>query len=981
MRFRSLLVVLVLTSLAATAFGQGVQTATLHGSVRMSDGTPLPGVTVTATSPALMGERVTVTASNGDYIMRGLPPGEYRVTFTMDGMQTIHTNVTAGVGSPVRADAEMWLSVAAEAITVIAESPSVLETTTIGKNTTWEEVQKLPVGRSPVAIAALAGGISGGDREARTPVAGQISISGGMAYDNNIMINGVNVQDPIFGTTNNLFIEDAIQETQVLTSAVSAEYGHFTGGVLNVITRSGGNQFFGSVRGDFSKPDWRDETPFEKGFRGDGVPPAPPIKRSGDLGEVYSLTLGGPIMRDRLWFFGSIRDEENTSQPTLAVTGINVPRVIDNRRWELKLTGNLTASHNLQASYVENPVNANFEIQVAPLEMAAIGVNSARENDGSVINYSGVWTPQLFAEARYSEKHFGFRGLGGTERGIVDSPMRSLGRHQGPAGQAGAGTFNAPYFDATDPEDRDNEQIYGSLSYYLSTPNMGSHDIKGGAERFTVTRTGGNSQSSTDYVFYTPYLTEGGAPVFQNGRLVPRFVPVDESVAGRTTIGWWVATRGAQIDIVTDSFFLQDRWDINPHWTANLGVRYEKVRNDVIGADVVTFDTDTIVPRLALSFDPLANGQYKFDVSYSEYAGRYNPALAAANTPVGRPALLYGYYAGPSGSGRNFAPGFDLSNYVFYYASVPVANIQMDPNLSSPIMEEISVSAGMALPRGGWAKASFIDRNMTNFIDTFITIDLGCTQVIFEGVDAGCFDNILYSNTSEPERKYQALLLQSRYNLTQNWQIEGNYTHELKNHGNYEGEAGQSIPTSTFGVRPEIQSPRNNPTGRLAQHQEHKFRAWTTYTFNFGRAGSLSSGLIYRYDSPLTFSYTTTAAVTPIQRARQPNYRAYPTQTIFFGDRGAGEFNSVSIFDLALNYTLPVLGGRLAPWIKVDVNNLLNSDRLRTFQTPVSADPNSALDADGLRTGFIQGAAWGRPSGAASYVVPREFLLSAGIRF
>jgi hypothetical protein len=522
---RMVLITCALLLITGVALGQGVQTATLIGSVK-SEGAPLPGVTVTASSPNLIGERVTVTSGNGDYVIRGVPPGEYKVTFTMDGMQSVEVSVSAGLGVTTRADANMSLSVAAEMITVTADAPTALETTTVGKNTTYEEVQQLPVGRTPTAIAALAGGVTGGDRESSTPVAGQLSISGGMAYDNSFMVNGVNVQDPIFGQTNNLFIEDAIAETQVLSSGISAEYGGFTGGVLNVITKSGGNDFTGSIRGDFTKPEWRDETPYEKGFRGDGVPTAPPTKRSGDLGEVYSLTLGGPIVRDRLWFFGALRDQEDTLPVTLAGDKHHVPRVTTNTRWEVKLTGNITSNHSLQGSYIENPVDSTHEIQVTPIELAAIGINSTRENDGTAIAYNGVLTSKLFAEARYSEKHFGFRGLGGTSTNIVDSPMRNFG-HSAFAQQAGTGTFNAPYFDATDPEDRDNEQLYGALSYYLSTGSLGSHDIKGGIEEFTVTRTGGNSQSATNYVFYTPYLTNNGVVVYDNnGRLIPRFINI-----------------------------------------------------------------------------------------------------------------------------------------------------------------------------------------------------------------------------------------------------------------------------------------------------------------------------------------------------------------------------------------------------------------------------------------------------------------------
>lgn len=991
---RTLLVCLVLTvALAGTSmvFAQGVQTGTVSGTITSADGTPLPGVTVTVSSPAQIGTRDGVSIENGEYIIRGLTPGEYTVKFNLEGMQAVEKKANVGLGSTTRVDASLRMSGTAETITVTASSPTVLETTTVGANLPAETVRALPMPRTPVSVAALAGSTT-----ERTPVAGQLNISGGMAYDNAFLVNGVNVQDPIFGNANNLFIEESIAETQVLTSGISAEYGHFTGGVVNAITKSGGNRFSGSLRGDFTKPEWRDETPFEDGFRGldyergNGAEKThgAVVERTGAVGEVYSATLGGPIMKDRIWFFAAVRNQEDTSPAALAVSGVNIPRVITNDRREAKLTGNLTSKHTLQASYIENPDERTHEIQVAPLTPDAVGLNSKRENEGTVFNYTGVLTNNLFAEARYSEKTFGFRGLGGTLTDIHDSPFRSSTRFAGNS----AGTFNAPYFDATDPEDRNNKQIYGAMSYFLATSGLGSHDLKGGVERFTVTRTGGNSQTATDYVFYSGYQVVGGSPVFENGRLVPVFNPVTAGRSDDSRVGWWVAERGAKLDVQTDSFYVNDRWDLNAHWTFNLGARYEVTTSDSTGG-IQGIDTKGFAPRLAASFDPLANGTYKFDVTYADYTGRYNPSILGRNTPVGNPALLYGYYTGPAGVGRNFAPGFDLSNYDFSYASVPTGNIFMSDDLSAPNNREWTVSAGMALPRGGSLKATYIDRDLTEVIDDFVTIDQGCTQIVFQGVDAGCFDNVVYKNTGVPERVYQAVQLQGNYSILRNWRIDGNYTHQIKNDGNYEGEGGQSITTSAFGNRPEIQSPRENPLGHLSQYQADKVRLWTTYDLTLGRAGTLTAGLIYKYDSAQSFSYSVGANRSAIMTARNPGYKSVPTMTLFFGDRGEGRYNASSLFDVSLMYGIPVIWG-VEPWIKFDVRNALNDDTLLVYNTTIFADPASSFDADGLRTGYVlrnpaanpnnpddRKRTFGDPVSAASYQIPREYFVSAGIRF
>lgn len=983
-RFFMVCLILAL-ALAGSVFAQGTQTANITGTVLGPDGTPLPGVTVTATSPVMIGERSAVSAETGEFVIRGLTPGNYTVRFNLEGMQTVERTVTAPLGGTARVDATMRLTGTAETITVTASAPTALETVTTGTNITDETVQALPVIRTPVGIAALSGAVvdGGAGGTARTAVAGQLSISGGMAYDNAMLINGVNVQDPIFGTTNNLFIEEAILETQVLTSGISAEYGHFTGGVLNAITKSGGNDFSGSLRGDFTKPEWRDETEFERGFRGINPltgaerPRGTPVERTGPVGEVYSATLGGPIMRDRLWFFAAVRDEERVVPFSSSFSG-NIPQGIDNRRIEGKLTGNITANHSLQASYIENPELRTHEIQVTPLTLDAIGLDSSRVNEGTVLSYNGVLTNNLFAEARWSEKKFGFRGLGGTSRNIVDSPIRNVSTTRFPG--TVLGTYNAPYFDATDPEDRNNEQIFGALSYFLTT-GLGSHDIKGGAERLTVTRTGGNSQTASDYVFYTGYQLEpNGQPSMVNGQLVPSFVPV------QSRIGLWLATRGSELDITTDSLFINDRWDLNPRVSLSLGVRHEMVNSEATG-DVTAVDTTTTVPRLGASFDPLANGRFKFDVTYAHYAGRYNPSIAGRNSPVGNPALLYGYYNGPRGAGRNFAPGFDPANYVFFYASVPTANQFVGEGLSSPVNKEFTVAAGMALPRGGWTKLTFIDRDLTNVIEDFITIDQGFTSVTMRGVTINA-DNVWLRNSNTPVREYQALQLQANYGIMRNWTIEGNYTRQLKNHGNYEGEAGQSFTQSPLGNRPEIQSPRENPYGRLNLYQRDRVRLWTTYDLSLGRAGHLTSGLIWRYDSPQVFSYSATVARTAAQLARNPGYKGVlplgsETQLLFFGERGAGTFGDpTSLFDLSFSYGLPIFRS-IEPWIKFDVRNVLNDDSQTFGTTTITANPAATGGADelGLPTTFNPSATFGTPRNANDYVIPREFFVSAGIRF
>jgi hypothetical protein len=946
---------------APAAHAQGVQTGVLTGTVTSNDGQPLPGVTIAVTSPALIGERTTSTGVNGDFILRGLPPGAYTVRYTLEGMQTVERSSTVPLGGTARSDANLEVEAATETIVVEGEAPSALESTTIGANFDSQTVDALPVNRTPNAIVELAAGVTD-----NTPNVGQVAINGGFAYDNVFMVNGVDITENLFGDFDDLYIEDAIAETQVLTTGVSAEYGRFSGGVVNAITKNGGNQFSGSVRADLTRAEWRDETPFEDGRN---------IEREGDLNKVYQATFGGPVVRDRLWFFlaGQTQDQDNAL--VLAVTGIPFNTVVENDRYQANFTGNITPSHSLQLSYTDaETVQSNVRSSSRVIDEAGL-ITREFPNTGWSVSYNGVLTNSLFAEARYSEKEFGFRNAGGTSTVITDSPFRSQGALPGTSFNR---NYNAPYFDATDPEDRNNEQSYAALSWFLSTESTGSHDLKVGLERFNAIGRGGNSQTATDYVFYTDYVVgAGGLPaVDANGRIIPRFTP------GLSSVGNWLASRGVQFDIVTDSLFINDRWNLNANWSLNAGVRYEKTDTEVTGG-LTTIDSDVIVPRVGASYDVQGNGKYKFDVTYAEYAGRYNQTLVAANTPVGTPSLLYGYYIGPAGQGIDFAPGFDPANYFFYYAAVPTANVFVDKDITTPVTQEISLSAGMELPKGGYLKLTYIDRAVDNVIEDFIDTTTGTTNVVLNGVEAGVFENQVIRNTDALERNYKAVLLQGSYRLADNWTVAGNWTYQLENEGNYEGEAANQpgVPSS-FGNYPELFVERNSPKGRFDDFQEHKVRLWSNYTLELGRAGALDLGVIYRHDSPIAFSYiATNVPFSAIQRARDPGYSGEGnTQTLYFGERGAGEFESANVFDLALQYRIPAFRS-IEPWVKFELRNALNEDSLQTYN--ISVTPNNAgpRDADGLPTEFIRGANFGRADSEANHVVPREYLISAGIRF
>ena len=956
----------------AGLLAQSSVTGTVAGTVS-SQRQPVPGVTVTLTSPALQGERVVTTGSNGDYVAPGLPPGEYVIQFSKTGMSTVTHTATVDLSGTTRMDADLDV-VAIEALTVRADLPTPIATAQLGANFKAADLDRLPVGRTLAAIAVQAPGVViSGLRE------GAIRINGAFAYDNVFLVDGTDIQDNLHGTANNLYIEEAVAETAVLTGGIPAEYGRFTGGVVNAITKSGGNSFSGSFRVDLTNPDWTEKTPFEE---------ERDIPRLDSIDEVYSATLGGPILRDRLWFFAAGRLLETTMAQTLPESGARVNTVTDNPRWEVKLTGNIASNHTLQASYLDNE-EKNLDRPGVPGSTADIrGVDRERTvpNTRWAASYHGVWTPRLFFELKYSEKEFSARGAGGELTGIQDSSFFTL---SSPGRQ-----YNAIHFDASDPEDRNNEDLTGSVSYFLSTGRLGSHGFKLGYERFRTTRIGGNSQSATGYVFVTNYVTTTGAPVGppvldSQGRFIPIFV---NSGPLRTSLQNWLPVRGARIDITTDSFFVQDSWAFNDHLSFNLGLRYEAVTSEATG-DIVAADTDRFTPRLAASYDVRGDAKLKFDATYSQYAGKFSELQFGRNSNVGAPNRLDYLYTGPNGQGVDFAPGFDLANYTLINGNFPTRNVFFADDVKSPIVEEWTVGAGSALGRGGFAKLTYVSREYSDLFEDFVLREFGTTEIVHEGRSFGFFDNVILDNTDDLTREYQAIQVQGRYRITDRWLLDANYTHEIENDGNFVGEAPNNPGASSiFGNQPELYDPeRHYPTGRLPGYQKHRVRVFSSFTLPIRSFGDVSLGLAYSYDSPRTFSFASNrTGFTPEQIARDPGYaRRPPTQSVFFGERGAGEYEDIHSFDLAISLGVRVWRS-VEPFFKLGVTNVTNEEGLASFDTVVvpcttaaqaGCDGQAPVDALGLPTRFVRGPAFGTASSAANYQVPREYRFSAGIRF
>jgi hypothetical protein len=953
----------------------GNLTGTIEGVVKIGGG-PAPGVTVTISSAALQGKRSIATGASGDYIFRQLPPGSatggnaYTITFVLSGMKTVQRTLDVSLGGSTRQDATLEVETAAAAVTVSGASLAEEEDNLAVHGATFkgEDVRNLPIVlRTLSEIASNAPGVT----TRGTSFAGQLSISGAFPWDNRFLLNGVDISDNIEGrATDRLVIEDAIQETRVMTSNISAEYGSFSGGIVNAITKGGGNHYSGSVRVDLSNPDWQAYTPIETQQQ---------TSRPSALSEVYTATLGGKIVEDRLWFFLAGRYTDISQGQTLALTNEPNTQTTTEPRVEAKLTGNINASHTLLVDYTtSNSKQANRALWPTVAEASAT-VSPEIPSNVLVAQYNGVFTPNLIGNLVYSEKKVKLGNFGGTGTDIVsDSPFTS--------NASGSQTFvfyNAPYFDVTDPEERNNRDIAGSLSYYLSAGKLGTHDLKAGVDIFHTVRTGGNSQSPTNYVFYADYKTDangnlvyGPSPLGPH-QLIPLFVP------GQSLAWIFLATRGAKTDIRTDSFYVNDSFRLD-RFSFNIGLRYEKVNGTGPGGATIT-DTHALVPRLGAAWDIKGNGQFQLSGSYAQYAGKYNDAAVGQGTVVGNPNGIYQVYTGPPGEGYGFAPAFDPRNYQTYAVNFPLANVFYPSGVSAPITTEYTLSLGGRITPKLNAAATFVYRNTKNFLEDFINNPTasGKTEIVYEGVDYGAFDNRYFANSDVPRRRYEALLFQAGYTGIQDLFLQANYTYMLKSEGTYEGD-GSCTPAcfaSPYGNYPEV-LPLNrvDPYGNLSGYQKHKLRLLGTYAIR-SKIGTFTPGLIYSYDSGQPYNITSTLPLSAIEIARDPGYASLPaTQVIYYGDRGNSFFPSQQRWDLSFSWEAPITK-TVAPYVRFAITNLFNTAYLVSYDTSVTANTNGPLDSNGLPTTYTKAKTFGTATSSANYQPARTLTIAAGIRF
>lgn len=1015
---KRLAILTLLVGLAASPLFAQIPTGTLSGHV--TDGkNPLPGVTVTVTSPNLQGARVSTTSGNGDYIFAFLPPGDYKVLFELQGFQTIETSVRINAAQTQRVDATMPQAKVAEQVTVTGAYETLQTQGAAATTMAKELIYKLPVAKDINNIALLTAGVV-----ANPGASNAVTIAGAASFENLFMVDGVNIEDNVRGTPTALYIEDAVQETTTSVSSVSAEYGRFSGGVVNMLTKSGGNDFHASYRDTLTNDKWAAKTPKTTAQRLDTII------------NQHEVTLGGFFVKDHLWFFGAFRQRNTELSGQTYYTNQPYTTGAKENRYEGKLTFAINPNHRVIGSYLKvdhsdfgygfNPSGYNF------LDLASV-YERTTPTDLLAFNYTGVLTDNFFVEAQYSEKHFTFQNAGSryTDLGL-GTPIDDYAEF------GFNGFYNSPIFCgvcAAGSEKRDNKEYLGKASWFVSSPGLGSHDIVLGYDQFQDMRTANNYQSGSSWFVYefaqgpvrtdaTHFLLDSRGtpyPVITSGADVLFWAPISELTSGN--------------NFSTNSIFANDKWRLNNNFSFNIGVRYDKNGGNNASGTTTTNDSN-ISPRLGVTYDPSGDSAWQFNASYAKYVAAIANTQADATAAGGQPASLSYVYEGPdintncdpvSKANCLTAPNainaafqwFNgltqaQKNALLVYANIPGLNVSIPNSLKSPNTTEYTIGFSHRLGTKGEVRLDYVNRKYGDFYNQATT---GTTVADQYGT---LYDvSIINNNNSVLKREYNGVHVSAEYRVSDVISLGGNYTWSTLK-GNWNAENGGSGPLNGGTLYyPEYRAyPEYNPNGYLLADQRHRARIYGVWDLYNAKHNRLSVSLLETYASGTPYG-----AVAGIRMSTSyvptgtPNYVSPPLSagsapSYYFTSRDAFRWDNMTRTDLSFNYAfvVPALGTDLQFYLEPRVTNVFNEHAVlggnSTVYTANSSGHGLAAfnpfttapvecqtfntahticqdkDASGKATAnWMTGPLFGQGTAPGSYQAPRTFVVSLGVRF
>jgi outer membrane receptor protein involved in Fe transport len=964
---------------------QGTQTCSITGSVIEGGKGAVAGATVTLKSPSLQGVRVLRTDDNGRFASRLLPPGLYTITITKDGLQT--RTVTEKIGVDQNYQPTFTLARAAGAVVEVIATSTAVDKTDVKTSTNYslDTVDRLPtVNRSMETVALLTPGVVSG-------VGGRVQIRGAMTNGNLYLVDGQNVSDNAYGNRGSRLIEDAIEETQLITGAISAEYGSVDGGVINSVTRSGGNTFTGQIRDEVRNPQWNAMKPAQ-------------ARESiiNQLSEEKTYSLGGFFIKDKLWFYTSYFRTSTNTASTLSTNGAlgalagkgdyNYNK--EEIRRQIKLTWLITQDHTLVYSWMNSQNNENLRDYSAG-ELEALIPQGYKDSLYNVALRS-VWSSALTTDIRFGQKKQTFNGGPSTDGSIMASPIYDdvTGCYYG------HGVFNGK--DGGDNRDNHTANIKASMFW----DGMGTHQTDAGFDYYEGVRRARNEQSTSGYILEVDNLS---------------YRPIAGSTANYgTPSARWVYESGAgKATTTTTGIYFNDKWSLNNKLSLQLGLRWDKysAKSDT---GISTVSATGWSPRIGMKYDLLGDSVWVFGLSWARYNSGVTEGITTQVTRQGNPKEIDYFMDGTAGHGPITSANplvngrYDLSdplaaiwnpaNYsrgadnVAWYGN-PSLNVKLADNLKAPHVDETQLSAAYSFKSeafgDGFLRLTYVNKEWHDLLDYIQgPAGNGTPSGTITDVDAGFTAYMkVWGNSKVAKRKYHDLELDGQATKGA-WMFGGNITW-ARSEGNFEGE-GTSTPsrgeglqawtiTDIPGRRISFDPAVKAPYGALTGDTPLRMRLTASYIKD-NAWGKTTVGFIYRFDSGAHFSLGRN--ITPGQIDPGLNGLGAGTYfTQYYGnERGQFVAPGTAFLDMSITQDFElckVAGTPVKAFAKMVITNVLNHQQIISWNTTIkNAVGTSTSATTALNSPWIKSSsAFWNPTTASNFGAARGIVASVGVRF
>jgi outer membrane receptor for ferrienterochelin and colicin len=661
-----LMTTVFLLSMGTAAFAQYTK-GEVYGTVTDQNGEALPGVVVTATSDALIGQRSAVTNEKGSYRFPLLPSGGFTLTFTFTGFRTAEVKgIQVTIGEKTQVNQTLEPSTLEEALVVTAERPMTDASTTDSKTVfDAEQLDSIPtLARDVADVAKFVPGVTGVRMDSVNGGEGGLpNIRGGGQEGNQYVVDGLSSRSTQgFGVGINQNF-DSIDSLLVVSDPFSPEYGKALGGAINIVTKSGGNEFSGEAGYQF-----RDDS-----LEADREPVQASNTVTGFERKKFWANAGGYFVKDKLWFFVSY----NQTEPTDKSAGAT-PRTIgaenmvfqdgspatsdfivqefpdgattsENKQIFAKLTFNISESQELSLSYLDRDFSG-VQASGRPLAYGA----SANDSNRWRLNYNwiGDWG---VLELKAGQQETDTLSAGVTDFGVAARQNVTISQAFG----------NRSRYDNTLT---DREDYAAKFTGFLDTANFGSHEFSLGVEfekfktRWTRNVTGANE------LVFNDGFTDGAQYEFIYATTDEGQIIIDQSGTPIQIPSKLTQRRKAQDnnDVEGNGFFIQDRITYN-NWTVMLGVRTDKseVYNDV-GTRVWEWSySDFVSPRVSILYDLNSDEKHVFKFGYGIFKDTATTRVAEFFNERGGNAFREYLWVGPDSRTFTEAELADPNNWVF----------------------------------------------------------------------------------------------------------------------------------------------------------------------------------------------------------------------------------------------------------------------------------------------------------------------------